>query len=87
MIQRIRDEAHRFAIGYHRLLRGKKTLHSTLDEISGIGPRRKQDLLVRFGSVDRLRHASLEELMQVRGISRMLAQRILNDLNKRRDVP
>ena len=82
IVQYVRDEAHRFAIGYHRLLRGKKALLSALDEIPGVGPRRKQDLLVRFGSVEAIRHASVEETRQVRGISEMLAQRILQHLRK-----
>ncbi len=80
VVQRIRDEAHRFAIGYHRLLRGKRTLTSALDEIPGVGPRRRQDLLIRFGSVEALRHASIEDLTQLRGISEMLAHRILQHL-------
>ncbi|MBI3318586.1 MAG: UvrB/UvrC motif-containing protein, partial [Candidatus Omnitrophica bacterium] len=80
LIQRLRDEAHRFAIGYHRLLRGKRALASVLDEIPGIGPRKKQDLLVRFGSVEGMRRATAEELAQVRGISAMLAQRISQHL-------
>jgi len=82
LVQRLRDEAHRFAIGYHRLLRGKRALASALDEIPGVGPRRKQDLLVRFGSVEAMRHASAQELSQVRGISAMLAQRILQNLKR-----
>ena len=82
LVQRLRDEAHRFAIGYHRLLRGKRALASVLDEIPGVGPRRKQDLLIRFGSVEAIRRSSVEELTQVRGISGMLAQRILQRLKK-----
>ena len=82
LLQRIRDEAHRFAIGYHRLLRGKDALSSALDGIPGIGPRKKQDLLVRFGSVEAMRRASLEDLTQVRGISRTLAERILQKLRR-----
>jgi len=82
LLQRVRDEAHRFAIGYHRLLRGKRTLHSALDDIPGIGPRKKQDLLVRFGSVEAIRRAKLEDLTQVRGISEMLAHRIQHGLRK-----
>jgi excinuclease ABC subunit C len=82
LAQRVRDEAHRFAIGYHRLLRGKDALTSALDRIPGIGPRRKQDLLVRFGSVVAIRGASVEELAQVRGISEALAQRILHQLKR-----
>ena len=83
LVQRVRDEAHRFAIGYHRLLRGKRALASALDEIPGVGPRKKQDLLIRFGSVEAMRHASIEELTQVRGVSAMLAQRVLRQLKKR----
>lgn len=82
LIQRLRDEAHRFAIGYHRLLRGKRALSSALDEIPGVGPRKRQDLLVRFGSVEAIRHAKEEDLTQVRGISRTLVQRILQTLKK-----
>lgn len=82
LIQRLRDEAHRFAIGYHRLLRGKHALASVLDEIPGVGPRRKQDLLVRFGSVEAIRRSTTEDLTQVRGISTMLAQRILQHLKR-----
>lgn len=82
LIERARDEAHRFAIGYHRLLRGKRAFESALDKIPGVGPRRRQDLLVRFGSVEMMRRASVEELAQVRGVSRMLAIRILQYLRK-----
>lgn len=82
LIERVRDEAHRFAIGYHRLLRGKHAFESALDRIPGIGPRRRQDLLVRFGSVEAMRRASVEELAQVRGVSRMLAIRILQYLRR-----
>ena len=80
LLQRVRDEAHRFAIGYHRLLRGKRALHSALDEIPGIGSRKKQDLLVRFGSVEAIRRSKLEDLLQVRGISETLAHRIQHGL-------
>lgn len=82
LIQRLRDEAHRFAIGYHRLLRGKRVLRSALDEIPGVGPRRRQDLLVRFGSVEAVRQAPVEELTQVRGVSQMLAERIHQKLRR-----
>ena len=83
LAQRVRDEAHRFAIGYHRLLRGKDALTSALDRIPGIGPRRKQDLLVRFGSVETMRKASAEDLAQVRGVSEPLAQRISQQLRRK----
>lgn len=82
VVQRLRDEAHRFAIGYHRLLRGKHAFESVLDRIPGIGPRRRRDLLVRFGSVEMMRRASVEELAQVRGVSRMLARRLLQFLKR-----
>ena len=80
LLQRIRDEAHRFAIGYHRRLRGKRFLRSRLDEIPGVGPRRRRDLLVQFGSVEAIRQAKVTELTAVRGISTALAQRILQAL-------
>ncbi|HEX5040169.1 MAG TPA: excinuclease ABC subunit UvrC [Candidatus Limnocylindria bacterium] len=76
LVQRIRDEAHRFAITYHRDVRGKRALHSELDDIEGIGPGRKKALLKRFGSVRRIRQASVEEVTAVPGISRDLAERL-----------
>lgn len=76
LVQRIRDEAHRFAITYHREVRGRRALHSELDDIEGIGPGRKRALLKRFGSVRRIREASLDEVAGVRGISRDLAERV-----------
>ena len=80
LVQRIRDEAHRFAITYHRDVRGKRALHSELDEIEGIGPGRKKALLKRFGSVRRIREASVEEVASVQGISRELAERLKGHL-------
>jgi len=82
VLQQVRDEAHRFAIGYHRHLRGRRALRSALDEIPGVGPRRRRDLLVQFGSVAAIAQASVEELTAVRGISRGLAERILTTLRK-----
>lgn len=80
LVQRIRDEAHRFAITYHRDVRGKRALRSELDEIEGIGPGRKRALLKRFGSVRRIREASVEEIQATHGISRALAERIKGHL-------
>ena len=77
LLQRIRDEAHRFAITYHRTVRTRETLRSGLDEIPGVGPARKRALLRRFGSMKRLRDASLEELLEVPSMSRAVAERIL----------
>jgi excinuclease ABC subunit C len=62
LLQTVRDEAHRFAITYHRGLRSKRMVDSVLDEVEGIGPTRKKGLLRRFGSLKRIREASLEEL-------------------------
>jgi len=76
LLQRIRDESHRFAVEYHRTLRRKRTLASELDEIKGIGEGRRQLLLKHFGSLDRLRKASLEELQKVPGLPKNLARAI-----------
>jgi excinuclease ABC subunit C len=62
LVQRVRDEAHRFAIGFHRKVRAKRTITSELDDIPGVGPARRRQLLSRFGSVRGVRGASLEEL-------------------------
>lgn len=76
LVQRIRDEAHRFAITYHRDVRGRRALRSELDDVAGIGPGRKKALLRRFGSVRRIRDASVEEVAATPGISRDLAERV-----------
>jgi excinuclease ABC subunit C len=76
LVQRIRDEAHRFAITYHRQLRAKTGLASTLDEIDGIGPRRRKALLKCFGSLDGIRQASLDEVAAVPSMNRILAERV-----------
>jgi excinuclease ABC subunit C len=76
LLQRVRDEAHRFAITYHRQLRTKERLRSVLDSIPGIGSTRRKRLLRHFGSVQRIRAASLEALAQVPGISASLASLI-----------
>ena len=76
LVQRIRDEAHRFAITYHRDVRGKRALRSELDDIAGIGPGRKKALLKRFGSVRRIREATVDEVADTPGISRDLAERL-----------
>ncbi len=76
LVQRIRDEAHRFAIEYHRKLRDKASLSSILEEVPGIGPKRRKALLKRFTSIEALRGASVEELTSVKGITRELAERL-----------
>jgi excinuclease ABC subunit C len=80
LVQRIRDEAHRFAITYHRTVRGKKALASVFDEVAGIGPARKKALLKRFGSVRRIREASLEEVADTPGVGRAAAERLKQHL-------
>jgi excinuclease ABC subunit C len=65
LLQQVRDEAHRFAITYHRQLRSKSMVDSLLDEVPGIGARRKSELIKRFGSLKKIREASLEELAEV----------------------
>jgi excinuclease ABC subunit C len=80
LVQRIRDEAHRFAITYHRNLRGRRALASVFDDIEGIGPVRKKALLKRFGSVRRIREASVDELAETPGIPRDLAERLKRHL-------
>jgi len=76
LVQRIRDEAHRFAITYHRQRRSKSELKSVLDDIAGIGPKRRRALLRRFGSVPGIREAPLEEIAAVVGMTRRLAERL-----------
>jgi excinuclease ABC subunit C len=79
LLQRLRDEAHRFAITYHRLLRGKRNLSSVLDDIPGLGPKRKAALLKYFGlSLQKIRQASLEELEKVEGLGRSAARQVWN---------
>ena len=80
LLQRIRDEAHRFAITYHKNLRAKASRESALDRVPGIGPTRKKALIRRFGSVHNIREAQLNELTAVKGITPVLARNILESL-------
>ena len=73
MITRVQDEAHRFAIEYHKSLRSKESIHSILDDIDGIGPKRRLALMKNFGDIDRIRAASLEELSDAEGMNRLAA--------------
>lgn len=73
LVQRIRDEAHRFALSYHQKLRKKRTFRSPLDEVPGIGPKRKAALVKRFGSLQAIREASVDDLAAVQGMTRASA--------------
>ena len=81
-LMRIRDEAHRFGITFHRKLRGKEQLHSQLDRIEGIGPLRKKRLLQTLGSFKRVMEAGVEELAAVPGIGKELARQIYAQLHR-----
>ena len=81
LLARLRDEAHRFAITFHRNTRRKRRLGSTLDEIPGVGTGRRNAILKHFGSLKKVKLASQEELQAVRGVSRMLAQTIWDHLH------
>ncbi len=76
LLQRIRDEAHRFALGYHQKLRHKEVIASTLDSVPGIGPKRKKALLKKFGSIRGIKGASIDELSTVTGITTKLADKV-----------
>ena len=76
LMQRIRDEAHRFAITYHRKLRRKRNLESELDKISGIGKVRREELLKKFGSIEKIKSATLEEILEVRGMNKVAAENL-----------
>ena len=81
LLQRVRDESHRFAITYHRQARRKGALRSALDDIPGIGPAYQKRLLAYFGSVRAMREASVEELEAVKGVGHAKAQRIHDALH------
>lgn len=80
LLQRLRDEAHRFAIGYFKKVHKRETFASALDSIPGIGPRRKRALLKKFGSTRAMREASIEDLAAVSGMTRTLAQKLKENL-------
>ena len=86
LIQRVRDESHRFAITYHRSLRGKRQLASVLDDIPGVGKKRKENLLTHFGSFSKIQSADMDEIAEVPGISRDLAETIHTYLKTHQDL-
>lgn len=82
LLQRVRDEAHRFALNYHRKLRSRRLTHTMLDEIPGVGPVRRQALLQHFGSLAEIRKASISQLKEVEGISARIARNIYDYLRE-----
>jgi excinuclease ABC subunit C len=80
LVQRIRDEAHRFAITYHRQVRSKSGMQSALDNVPGIGPKRKRALLRKFGSVKGVREATIEEIATTLGFTKSLAEKVKEHL-------
>ena len=82
LIRRIQDEVHRFAITYHRSLRDKRTLHSILDDIPNVGQKRRMSLLMKFGSIDNIKKATLEELLETESIDNKAANSILTYFKK-----
>jgi excinuclease ABC subunit C len=81
LVQRLRDEAHRFALAYHRDLRAKASVRSAFDDLPGVGPKRRRALLLVFGSAKRVREAPVEQIAAVPGIGPALAARIKANLN------
>jgi excinuclease ABC subunit C len=80
LVQRLRDEAHRFAITYHRNLRSKASLKSSIDMVTGIGPKRKRMLLRRFGTIQAIKEADIDDIAAVPGLTRSLAMRLKETL-------
>jgi excinuclease ABC subunit C len=76
LVQRIRDEAHRFALAYHVNLRQRRAFESSFDQVPGVGPKRKKALVQRFGSLQGVKNASLEEMAVVPGMTMALARKI-----------
>jgi len=82
LLKKIRDEAHRFAIGYHRKLRERELMQSPLEKIPGIGKKRRLALLRHFGSVEAIKNATIDEIAQLKGFNKMVAENILKALRR-----
>lgn len=76
LIQRIRDEAHRFALTHHQSLRSKTSIHSRLEEIEGIGPKRRKALLRHFKSLQKMKEATMKQILEVKGMNQKAAQAV-----------
>lgn len=86
LIYKIQEEAHRFAINYHRSLRSKSLFKSELDDIKGIGPKRKISLMKHFQSLDKIKNASIEELAEVDGMNKLVAEELFNQFHKKEEL-
>ncbi len=84
LVTRIQDEAHRFAISYHRSLRDKKMFRSILDDIKGIGEKRKKELLKHFGSIENIRKASIDDLTSIEGMNKLSAEAVYSFFKSRK---
>jgi excinuclease ABC subunit C len=82
LLKKIRDEAHRFAVGYHRKLREKGLLQSPLEKIPGIGKKRRLELLRVFGSIENIKHATINELTKLEGFNRRIAENLLSEIRR-----
>jgi excinuclease ABC subunit C len=82
LLKKIRDEAHRLAIGYHKKLRDKRILQSPIEAIPGIGKKRRFELLRVFGSIEGIRNASLDEIAQLKGFNEKVAERLIRSLRR-----
>jgi len=83
LVQRVRDEAHRFAITFHRQLRSKRNLHSALEDIPGIGKARRLALLNALGSINGIKKASADEMTKIPGMNRKAAEAVYNYFHKK----
>ena len=82
LLKKVRDEAHRFAVSYHRKLRDSKFVESPLEKIHGVGRKRRLELLRRFGSIEAIRNAPMEEIAKVKGFNKIVAQNLLSELRR-----
>jgi excinuclease ABC subunit C len=84
LLKRIRDEAHRFAIGYHRMLRDRELLQSPLQRVLGIGKKRRLELLRVFGSIEEIENASVDTIASMKGFNRKIAENLCQALRRRK---